>query len=455
MQPDGAGPRSAHTPSELRKSVESIEVCPEEGQPVAAALKGMRTSVWGNGVDTTHRACAAHLQPPPLLAATAAELATAVTNQSLDSWDQAPAATFLELHLLTWLAKEFGLPRTASGVFTAGGTASNLLGLTVARSRAAARLAYDVLANGLPGEAASWRVVTSDQAHFSIQRAASLLGLGRSSIVAVSTDSVGRMDVAALDTALEELAAERTTPIAIVATAGTTDHGAIDPIPAIAERASAVDAWLHVDAAVGGAFVLSENLKPLLAGIERADSVTVDFHKLWWQPFSASAVLMRDVADLKALRIASAYLDHDDEPYDVVNLVGRSLDTSRPFSAAKVVASLHAVGRQAMGEMLDHLFTLARAAATAVDADPTLELIAVPTTITCLFRCATKNPREHEILRVAQQNLLQRGEAIVGRTRSGGRSALKLTFINPMTTEPEVRNLVQTIAAEIERVVSG
>lgn len=140
-----------------------------------------------------------------------------------------------------------------------------------------------------------------------------------------------------------------------------------------------------MDAAVGGAFALSDRLRPLLDGIYRADSVTVDFHKLWWQPVNASALVVRDAALFDLIKVHSVYLDRGDEFEGTTNLVGRSLDTSRRFDAAKVVVSLRTLGRHTMAQMLEHLVDLAQFAAREVQNNSSLELIAEPTTVMCVF----------------------------------------------------------------------
>ena len=170
-------------------------------------------------------------------------------------------------------------------------------------------------------------------------------------------------------------------------TAGTTDHGAIDPLEDLAEHAAARGAWLHVDAAVGAALATSDTHRSRLAGIERADSVTVDFHKLWWQPLGASALLVARADDHGLVRDHSDYLDRDEDVADgVLNLVGRSLDTSRRFDALKVATSLRTTGRVALGGMVDALIDLASAIGAHIDARPDLELVAPPSTVTVLFR---------------------------------------------------------------------
>ncbi len=441
-----SGPRSNLTPTELHELVWSMEICPETGQELATVLRELGQTVWSHAVVPSDTATVAHLHPPTLVPGVVTELAVAASNQSMDSWDQAPSATEVELHLMQWLALLVGFLDDGSGVMTSGGTASNLLGLTLARSSAAKKIDVDVLKTGLPAQASGWRILCSDQAHFSVQRAAAQLGLGRDAVLAVASEPRGTMSIDALDETLEKISHEGLTPIALVGTAGTTDLGVVDPLKDIGERAARYGAWFHVDAAVAGAFLLSDQLRPRLSGIELADSVTIDFHKLWWQPFNASALVLRDGGLFDLLRVTSRYLDRGDELEGMVNLVGRSLDTSRRFDAAKVVATLATLGRRSMASMLEYLVDLTTFAGAAIDAHPALELVAPPASVMCVFR--VKGASDDE-LRAIQQRLLARGEMVLGRTTIRGRAALKFTFMNPLATRDDVEQLIAVVVKEI------
>jgi L-2,4-diaminobutyrate decarboxylase len=441
---EGAGAAWSGVPADrLAREVGGLDPCPEDGVGLDAALAGVEATVLANGVRTWSPATAAHLHCPAVIPAVVAELLVGATNQSLDSYDQAPAATLVEDHLVRWLGRLLGLAPAGSGVFTAGGTASNLLGLYLARDRAARRIGMDVARDGLPAVSPRWRIVASEAAHFSVAKAAGVLGLGRRAVVPVATDEAGRMSEPVLDQVLDRLDEDNTTVIAVVGTAGTTDHGAIDPLAALADRARARDAWFHVDAAVASAFALSDRLAPRLAGIEAADSVTVDFHKLWWQPISASALVVADAAALDAVTGHSDYLHRaEDVEEGQLNLVARSLDTSRRFDALKVLLSLRAVGRRRMAAMVEHLVDLAAHAAAGIEAHPDLELLAPAQTITALFR--RRGP--DDLNRRVARELFESGEAVIGRTAVGGRQALKLTFVNPRATTAEVDRLLRLVA---------
>ena len=439
-------PRSTRSIAEIHHAISALEVCPEEGIAFKDVMADLGERVFANGVNPNDAACVAHLHPPALTPAVVSELAVAATNQSMDSWDQSPAATEVELLLMSWLTGVTGLPETGSGVMTSGGTASNVLAITLARSQAGERIGVDVLETGLPLEAARWRILCSDQAHFSVQRAAAQLGLGRDAVLPVSTTAKGAMDPLALDETLAAMCAGGLVPIALVATAGTTDLGAIDPLDELSARARANAMWFHVDAAVAGSFVLSTQLGTRLAGLEHADSVTIDFHKLWWQPFSASALVVRDVGRFDLLRVRSDYLDRGDELAGMVNLVGRSLDTSRRFDAAKVVASLRTLGRANFAQMIEHVVDLAHYAGSAIDAHGLFELLAPVSTVTCVFDAPGFSSDD---LRRVQQSLLLRGEMVLGRTIIKGRPALKFTFMNPLSSTKDVDRLIGMVEAEI------
>ena len=447
----GAGPCPGADPAHLAAAIEALDPCPEEGVGFDDVIAQLGDTLLAHGVQPADPRCAAHLQPPALMSAAAAELAIGLTNQSLDSFEGSPAATLAEDRLVRWLARTLGFP-SGSGVLTSGGSAGNLLGLLLARERASARAEHGRAEGGSPHGAERRRIVTSAGAHDSVRRSAHLLGFGAGAVVTVAVDAAGRLDLGALDGTLEGLERAGLTPIAIVATAGTTDLGAIDPLAAVADRARACGAWLHVDAAVASAFALSERLAPLLDGIERADSITADLHKLWFMPIGASALLVPDVASLRAVHHSSDYLNRpDDEAAGMLNLVGRSLDTSRRFDALKILVGLRTTGRLALAAMIEHLVGLARAAGELVEEHDELELLAAPSTVMVVFRWrpAGAPPGDEAIDAAnvaAQRSLFAGGQALVGRTRLEGRVALKLTLVNPLASADDVRGLLALVA---------
>ena len=437
-------------PAELHARFAALDPCPEDGEPLAAVLQWAGAQVLADCVAVQHPLAMAHLHCAPLLPALAAEAMLSAANPSMDSWDQAPAPTHLEQRLVQWLGQCFGMGAEADGIFTSGGTQSNFCGLLLARDRACRRAwGTDVQHSGLPPQASRLRILCSAVAHFSVQQSAAILGLGHDAVVPVATDAARRMDADALAAAVKALRAQGLLPFAVVGTAGTTDFGSIDPLRDLARVAVDEGLWLHVDAAYGGALVLSSRLRPLLQGIEHADSLTVDFHKLFWQPVSASALLVRDASAWDSLRLHADYLNPEDD--DTPDLVTKSIQTTRRFDALKVWVSLRTLGRRHFAEMIERTVDLAQAVADCIDADPAFERMAPVAINSVVFRCVdgpwSAQHTDH-VNAVVRHRLLHSGRALVGRTRVDGRCCLKFTLLNPATTLDDVQRLL----ADIRRI---
>lgn len=232
--PRAGGPLPAGRPGDVLAAATGelgLDLLPEDGIGATAALQAVASVLARYGIDLSHPASAAHLQPPALAVAVAADTLASATNASLDTYDSGPATIAVERQLIGSLARLARLGPHADGVFTPGGSLSNLLALLLARDAAAARLGIDVRSQGV---AALPRPVVfcSEIAHFSVHRACAALGLGEDAVVPVPVDATHRMRPDALDAALRELG--DATPIAVVATAGSTDFGSIDPLPQIA-----------------------------------------------------------------------------------------------------------------------------------------------------------------------------------------------------------------------------
>lgn len=433
---------------------------PDSGIGADAALERVARVMIAHGLDLAHPLAAAHLQPPPLAVAVVADALASASNASLDTYDSGPSAIAIERWLIGALTQLAGLGARSDGVLTPGGSLSNLLGLLLARDAAALRRGVDARRHGiaaLPGP----RVLCSELAHFSVHRACAALGLGESAVCPVPTDRRHRMSPAALVRLLGELGADHT-PLAIVAAAGTTDFGSVDPIAEIAEIARARRIWLHVDAAYGFGAMFSDRLRDRLAGLARADSITLDLHKLGWQPAAASALLVADRAAFAALDRQVAYLNpEDDTAAGLDGLLGRSLQTTRRPDALKIAATLLAYGRRGLGEMVDICHDLARHAEQRIAAEPALELVAPAELTTIVFRyrgqrgevCAAGR-RDDELNAALRRRLLETGEALIGRTAvhlagDGGpgaaRVCLKLTLLNPTATVADIDALIEAI----------
>jgi L-2,4-diaminobutyrate decarboxylase len=421
---------------------------PREGTAFEQIEETLRMVV-ENSVSVAHPHTAAHLHCPPLLPALAAEVVISALNQSMDSFDQAPVATVVEQKMIRWLCAEVGLPPTSDGTFTTGGTQSNYLGLLLARDAfVQSHWSRSVQKSGLPPDANRLRILCSDVAHFTVEKSASQLGLGSDSVVHIKVDDHFRMSIASLREALDVLRKQDLLPMAIVATAGTTDFGSVDPLPEIAVLARSAGAWLHVDAAYGGALLFSARHREKLSGIEAADSLGIDFHKLLWQPIPCSAFLLRDTRHFDSIQLHADYLNpelHEEE--GIPNLVTTSLLTSRRFDALKLWISLQTLGRNKLGQMIDRTLELAAETAALIKENPCLELVSEPQLSTVVFRYVPKNSAldADRINAGIRQRLFDHGEAVLGHTRVRGRQCLKFTCMNPTVKGSEMEELIRKI----------
>jgi L-2,4-diaminobutyrate decarboxylase len=440
------GPATGVLPEAAAKVVADVDLDRPLGD-VGETLAEM-SRLWLDDTVWFHEpAYAAHLNCPVVIPALLAEVFVSAVNPSLDTFDQSVGGTFVERHLIDWTAGRIGFGPSADGIFTSGGTQSNLQGLLLARDHA--------LAAG--AESAQLRVIASTDGHFSVQKAARLLGLAddgrRDAVVTVPTDGDRRMDVGALSRALADITGQGHVPMAVVATAGTTDFGAIDPLPEIAALCAGYGAWLHVDAAYGGGLLVSPTHRRRLAGIDRADSVTIDFHKTWFQPVSASALVVRDARHLGHATWHADYLNPQDAAHP--NQVDKSLQTTRRFDALKLWMTLRMMGPDAIGDYVDRVIALAAEVGGVLAADPDVELAASPQLSTIVFRPAGLDAAETErLLPRIRATLYERGEAMVAATRVDGERWLKLTLLNPLATRDDVlaitRRVVQ-LSRELRR----
>jgi L-2,4-diaminobutyrate decarboxylase len=447
-------PCSGRGPAELAAIIPEMP-CAPEGADLAAVFKELRPVV-ENSVALWHPFTAAHLHCPPLIPALAAEVILAGLNQSMDSFDQAPIATVLEQKLVRWLGDEAGLPPTAGGTMTPGGTVSNYTALLLARDAwCQTHLGWRVQERGLPPEAGRFRILCSELAHFSVAKSAAQLGLGTGAVVPVAADADYQMCPRDLARQLARLKAEGLIPIAVVATAGTTDFGSIDPIEAVVAAARAAGAWVHVDAAYGGALLFSERHRGRLAGLELADSVTLDFHKLFWQPISCGALLVRDAARFDLIKLNADYLNPEEhEALGIPDLVTRSVLTTRRFDALKLWVSLRVLGRRDLAAMIDRTLELAALARAAIARHPRLEPVHDPRLGCVVFRYRPDDAdadADH-LNDMIRHRLFDTGRAVIGHTRVGGRSCLKFTFLNPCTGPAAVEELVDLVAATGEEL---
>ncbi|GAB1335773.1 lysine decarboxylase DesA [Streptomyces sp. E-15] len=386
----------------------------------------------------------AHLNCPVVIPAVLGEAVLSAVNSSLDTWDQSAGGTLIERRLVDWTAARIGLGPAADGVFTSGGSQSNLQALLLAREEAKS----DSLGR--------LRILASEASHFSVCKSAKLLGLGPDSVITVPVDHDKRMRTVALAHELERCTGDGLIPMAVVATAGTTDFGSIDPLPEIAELCARYGVWMHVDAAYGCGLLASLKHRDRLDGIERADSVTVDYHKSFFQPVSSSALLVRDAATLRHATYHADYLNPRRMAQErIPNQVDKSLQTTRRFDALKLWLTLRTMGADGIGRLFDEVCDLAREGWRLLAADPRYDVVVEPTLSTLVFRyvpAAVTDPAAIDRANLhARKALFASGDAVVAGTRVAGRHYLKFTLLNPETTTADIAAVLDLIAGHAEQ----
>ncbi|MBL3666461.1 lysine decarboxylase DesA [Streptomyces sp. M2CJ-2] len=409
-----------------------------------AALDELEDVYLRDAVYFHHPRYLAHLNCPVVIPAVLGEAVLCAVNSSLDTWDQSVGGTLIERKLIDWTAARIGLGPSADGVFTSGGTQSNLQALLLAREEAKT------------GDLAKLRVLASEVSHFSVQKSAKLLGLGPDAVVPVPVDHDKRLQTVALARELARCTEDGLVPMAVVATAGSTDFGSIDPLPEIAELCAQYGVWMHVDAAYGCGLLASLKHRDRIDGIERADSVTVDYHKSFFQPVSSSAVLVRDAATLRHATYHAEYLNPRRMVTErIPNQVDKSLQTTRRFDALKLWMTLRVMGADGIGGLFDEVCDLAHEGWKLLTADPRFDVVVEPSLSTLVFRyvpAAATDPAEIDRANLhARKALFASGDAVVAGTKVAGRHHLKFTLLNPETTTADITAVLDLIAGHAEQ----
>ncbi len=329
------------------------EPVPEQGTPWPALLERFKRDVVANSFHLPSPRYFGLMNPTPLPIAVFAEAMGAALNQNVAAWHHSPAATAVEAQVVRWLCQVCGLPVGAFGSLTAGGTPANTTGLKIALNEKVP----EVKEKGLFGLKARPVLYASAEAHFSIDKSANIMGLGtREGFRRIPVDADSRADVATLRAMLTADLKAGLRPFCVVGVAGVTSNGVIDPLDALADVAAEHGLWFHVDAAYGAGGLLSEALRPRYAGIERADSVTVDPHKWWHLPYPCGAILTRDgAAGERTFQAGDVYIPSTGRS---VEFRHQGVEGSRSFRALKLWLAMLYIGRKAYGRMADEQVAL-------------------------------------------------------------------------------------------------
>ena len=412
---------------------------PEAGTPVDELLDVLARDVFPNAFKADHPRFYAFVPSPTNFVSVIGDFLTSGHNVFAGHWLAGSAAAQIELNVLDWLKELCGLPAQSGGILVSGGSMANLSAIATARE---AKL-------GGPNERAV--VYCSDQTHSSMAKGLRIIGFRPEQRRTVDTDSEFRLSISALEAAIAADRAAGRLPFAVVANGGTTNTGAVDPLHALADLCAREDLWLHVDGAYGAAAVLTDRGRTALAGLERADSITLDPHKWLFQPYELGCLLVRDADHLRhAFRVEDD--DHADYLADVtrhiqndVNFFERGVQLTRSFKALKLWLSMRTFGVAEFRRAINIGFDMADIAEQRLREDPRWELVTPSQMGVLTFRWLddTKTPAEIDaITQDTVERMRHDGYALVMSTVLRGRPALRLCPINPTTNVDEITETI-------------
>jgi glutamate/tyrosine decarboxylase-like PLP-dependent enzyme len=411
---------------------------PEQAAEYGAVLARVIADVLPYAARTDHPGYFAFIPSFTTWPAALAELTAAAANPYCGAWMESAGAAQIELEVVDWFRDWLGMPTSTAGLLVSGGSAANLMALLVAREAAGGPSDDSVL-------------YVSDQAHSSLARTARAMGLRPQQVRVLPTDDRWRLLPETVTAAVRADRSVGRVPFALCASAGSTNTGAVDPLGELADVGAEEGLWLHVDAAYGGFAALTAKGRSALAGIDRADSVTLDPHKWLYQPMECGSVLIRDGARLeRTFAIHPDYLDGDaTQGAGEVNFADRGLQLSRGFRALKIWVTMQTFGLAAFRAAIQRNLELAEFAEALIRRHAGLTLMAPATLGIVCFRREWPGCDEAETERrglALADDLERSGMALVSATRLAGRHAIRLCILNPTSSEEHIRLVVEHFA---------
>jgi glutamate/tyrosine decarboxylase-like PLP-dependent enzyme len=409
---------------------------PEQPQAAREALERIDSAVFANLSRVDHPRFFAFVPGPNNFVSALAEALAAGHDAFVGSWMGGSGAAQLELTTINWLRQFCGLPDSADGLFVSGGSMANLTALAVARR--------EKLGDRLEGAV----VYCSDQTHSSVERGLHVLGFAREQVRKIASDESFRLPLDALS---GQVAADRAAglrPFSVVANAGTTNTGAVDPLGELAEFCRREELWLHADGAYGAAAVLCERGRALLEGLDRVDSLSLDPHKWLFQPFECGCVLVREGALLeRTFRILPDYLKDIHRGEDEVNFCDRGIQLTRSFRALKLWLSIQVFGLAAFRRAVERGFEIAESVERLLRARPRFEIVTRAQMGILTFRYLPEIGDVDRFTAALARRIAADGYLMLSTTTLRGRTVLRMCTINPRTTDEEVAAVVERIEA--------
>jgi L-2,4-diaminobutyrate decarboxylase len=432
-------------PSDARiERIRSIGIS-ERGRPFQEVVDEMFTDIMPFRVRMNHPRWYGFIPCPLTPMSWIGELLNAAHNPHAGSWMQSAGPAVVETEVVRWMADQLGMPAGAGGLFVSGGSMANLTALVVARDH---MLTEQTRARGV--------AYVSAQTHSSIAKGLRIIGFHEHQIRTIAVDSTFRMSIPALTAAIEADISDGLVPFVVIASAGTTNTGSIDPLASIADVCNARSLWMHVDGAYGASIALSATHRHLLTGIDRADSVSWDAHKWLMQNYGCGAVLVSDRRTLAAsYHTRPEYLQDTEVTDDEINFWDFGPELSRPARAIKLWFSLQVHGSAYFEAVVDHGFRLANWAQDELSKYVRWQIMSPAQCAVINFRCVPDGftDAETDALNIAiSRRILADGYAGVLTTRLGGRTVLRMCALSPQASEHDIRETIKRldhIAAQI------
>jgi len=422
------------------------EPAPEEGAAYEELLDHLFERVVPHAYNTAHPGYLAFIPGGGLLHAAVADLVTAAVNRYTTVFVASPGMAQLELNVVRWFAELLGLPAESGGILTTGGSMANFSAVVTARRER------------LPENFLSGTLYTSDQVHHCVTKAAMLAGFPASAVRVLPSDERFRLDPAAVERAVSEDRRAGKTPFLLVASSGTTNTGAVDPLEELADLAEREGLWFHVDAAYGGFFALCERTREKLAGIERADSVVLDPHKGLFLPYGSGCLVVRDPGALgRAHSVTSEYMPPYQEDPSLVDFCALSPELSRAGRGLRVWLPLKLLGLRTFRAALDEKLDLCQLALDGVRALPHVRIVAEPELSLFAFRLEPPGVKGEKLDRLNEAWLEatnRPGRVFLTGTRLRGRFTLRICVLHLRTHGERVEMALEDLAAAAEEVLA-
>src|SRR3990172_9421667 len=408
------------------------EPLPEEGSAPGEVLQEFVRKIVPFATDLQHPGNFGYIPNSSGIVGIVADLLAATLNQNVSLVRGGASAAAVEAEVVRWLRSLLGFPEEGGGVLTSGGSLANLMGLALAREKAA--------------RGADLVFYVSEETHSSIERGLRFLGVPPESLRWLPTDDSFHLTPAVLREAIARDRARGLSPAAVVATAGTIGSGAVDPLEELSEVCREMGIWLHVDGAYGALAAVAPSGAFLRAGLAGADSLSLDPHKWLFVPIDTSCLLVKDVASMRGfLRVIPEYLKVSASEQEVPQPMESTIELSRRFRALRLWMVFKAYGAKAIRDRIEEHLTLARKLASWIESDPEFELAAPVETSTVAFRYVPAKglgPEELDRLNEAMLDRLNREPALfLSRNRLRGRFTLRACITGLRTTEEDVRRL--------------